>query len=211
MWLRLPCINMAVKIVSTAWKLPVPLKNAVRCAGVNAQALMNASPSTISSRKTKTFSPMMVRLATAGRLIGCSLATGKSAIRFAPSTKTTLATDGHGSALAGHRRCRSSVIVLLLGAVLRGVRLRSVPGLELGARVLEGAGGLGLKTAGDRIGLALSLEPHGARSRCPREACCARAGQFLGLALDRAGGARAGGEIHRRGERLFHLVLFVPC
>jgi hypothetical protein len=77
-------MHMAVKIVSTAWKLPVPLKNAVRCAGVNAHVLMNESPRTIFSRKTKTFSPMMVRFATAGRVVGYSLATGKSAMRYTP-------------------------------------------------------------------------------------------------------------------------------
>ncbi len=44
--------------------IPVP--------GVNVQAAINVSPSTISSRNTKTFRAMMVRFATAGRQIGCS-------------------------------------------------------------------------------------------------------------------------------------------
>src|SRR4029453_8149422 len=170
MWLKLACMNIAVKIVSTAWKLPVPLKNAVRCAGVNAHELTNESPRISSSRNIKTFSPMMVRLATAGRLVGCSLATGKSAMRFAPSTRMTLAIDGHGSPLAGYRQCRSSVVVLLLRAVLRGARLCSATRLQLGARLFQGAGGFGLKTAGDRIGLALSPQPHGGGRRRPREA-----------------------------------------
>src|SRR5262249_31552836 len=111
MWLKLACMNMAVKIVSTAWKLPLPLKNAVRCAGVNDQVLTNVSPRMISSRNMKMFRAMMGRFATAGRGGGCSLAAGKGAMGNAPLTTIRLAIGGQGSGLAGYRRCPSSVAV----------------------------------------------------------------------------------------------------
>jgi hypothetical protein len=75
-WLRPPCRNIEVKTVASAWALPVPCRNAVKAAGVNAQRSTNGSPKMTSRTKTSTLSPMSVSVATAGRETGCSLATG---------------------------------------------------------------------------------------------------------------------------------------
>jgi hypothetical protein len=59
------------------------------------------------------------------------------------------------------------------------------------------------------ISLALDLQPHSRTRRRLRDVRRGRAGQLLGLSGDRARRARAGGEIHRQVDRMFHFVLSI--